>query len=394
MMIRKRKKELIRLIKKYRQGKANPQEIAFLETYYEYFRKEAKISSELSDSQKESLKQKIFSNIKAEIQEFPEFAVIPLYKRVYFRIAVAAVFLLLLCATAYLYKGNRATREMIQAQTKQVKNDVAPGGNKAVLTLADGSRIILDSAADGALTIQGNSRVIKLNDGRLAYNATGDETRQIFYNTISTPHGGQYEVILPDGTHVWLNSVSSLRFPTAFTGNSRQVELTGEGYFEVTHNAAQPFTVVVNHVKVNVLGTKFNVMGYADEEAIKTTLVEGSVKVFLSGDPESVIIKPGQQARLNYGDHKFKVVNPDMEEVLSWKNGEFRFRETNIKTIMRQIARWYNVEIEYKGDLSEVVLSGVMPKKQYASQLLEVLGKVGKIHFVLDNKKIIVGTGK
>lgn len=394
-MIKKRKKELIRLVSKYRQGKASLQEITFLENYYEYLGKEAKISLDLSDSQKESLRHKIFSNIQAECQAIPQSPVYPLYKRVYFRAAVAAIFLLLSGATIYLYKykENGRAHKIAQVPIKQSKNDVPPGGNKALLTLADGRTIVLDSAANGFLAQQGNTHIIKLNDGRIIYNSATAHKGSTLYNTISTPKGGQYEVVLPDNTRVWLNSVSSLKFPTVFTGINRRVELTGEGYFEVYHDVSHPFTVMVNKMEVNVLGTKFNVMGYADEEYVKTTLVQGRVRVN-SGPGNGMIIWPGQQARFNLNKDdvaRFEIIrNPDLEEVLSWKNGEFRFNEMGIKTIMRQIERWYNVEVEYKGELPDVHLSGVIPKKEYVSQLLGSLETAGKVHFVIEGRKIIV----
>jgi ferric-dicitrate binding protein FerR (iron transport regulator) len=314
----------------------------------------------------------------------------------------AAVVLFMVFTAGYLLVTIKG-KDIQQVEIKKVEElskPIVPGGDKAVLTLADGSQIVLDSAQAGMLTQQGGTRIIKLNNGRVAYNINHEEhnvNSAPAYNTITTPRGGQYNIVLSDGTEVWLNSASTLRFPAVFTAASREVFLTGEGYFEVKHQLLgngnkKPFIVQVNQgsrnsVQVTVLGTKFNIMGYGDEETIKTTLVEGSVQA--TGNSDKVLIKPGQQAGLNNNDNHFKVSNPDLREVLAWKNGEFRFKETNIRDIMRQLARWYDVDLEFRGDVNDITLSGVMPKKENIRQLLEVLETTGRVHFEINGNKVI-----
>jgi ferric-dicitrate binding protein FerR (iron transport regulator) len=289
---------------------------------------------------------------------------------------------------------------VVQEKPKsQLKNDVLPGGNKAVLTLGNGATIILDSAHTGALAQQGNTQVVKLNNGQLLYNHTaknGENSLTIdhsplTYNTLSTPRGGQYQLVLPDGSTVWLNAASSIRFPTAFTGNERNVEITGEAYFEVKKNAAMPFTVKMNNgASVQVLGTHFNINAYDDEETIKTTLLEGSVKI--TKDAALAIIRPGEQATLSHKSQtsqNIPVQKVDVEEVMAWKNGAFQFGGATIETVMRQISRWYDVEVEYKGNIS-LHFAGTISRNVNISQVLEMLEKAGGIKTTIKGNKVIV----
>ncbi|MDR3712990.1 MAG: FecR domain-containing protein [Puia sp.] len=306
--------------------------------------------------------------------------------------SVAAVILLaMLGSLAYFFAGHKHPSPPPVATGRQVG---APGSNKAFLTLADGSIVTLDSVQNGTLPDQGNSRVVKLDSGILAYHTTDNPGGEPVYNLITTPRGGQYRIVLPDGTRAWLNSASSLRFPTSFSGKERAVTLTGEGYFEVTRNPSMPFVVAVGAMKVNVLGTGFNIMAYADEAAVKTTLAEGSVQI-VSGNNRA-LLKPGQQAQLSAGDNnpaggRIRVIDDaDVEEVLAWKNGRFQFNETNIESIMRQVGRWYDVDIEYRGDLSGIELSGAISRKEYAAQLLELLEATKRVRFATEGGKIIV----
>ncbi|SEP12871.1 FecR family protein [Niastella yeongjuensis] len=307
---------------------------------------------------------------------------------------LAAAAVLLLLGTGTFMWLNRSTippkPPVVQEQPKnELKNDVLPGGNKALLTLGNGTTIILDSAHPGTLTQQGNTRVVKLNDGQLLYNeAAKSGTPPLTYNTLSTPRGGQYQLVLPDGSTVWLNAASSIRFPTAFTGNERNVEITGEAYFEVKKNAAMPFTVKMNNgTAVKVLGTQFNINAYDDEETIKTTLLEGAVKI--TKKAESAIIKPGEQASVSQSSNNIPVLTADLEEVMAWKNGSFQFNGATIETVMRQISRWYDVEVEYKGKIS-LHFAGAISRNVNISQVLEMLEKAGGIKTSITGKKVIV----
>lgn len=266
-----------------------------------------------------------------------------------------------------------------------------PGSNKAILRLPDGREIILDNLANGNVAVQGGVTIIKADSGAIAYMGTGDNVQ---YHTLSTPRGGQFQLTLPDGSQVWLNSASSIRYPTAFTGTERRVELTGEGYFEIAPNAAKPFAVKAGRLDVHVLGTGFNIMAYADENAIRTTLVSGSVKV--EAGEATAVLTPGVQASLDTEGQTFRTSRPDLAEVLAWKNGQFRFSRTGIKEIMRQVARWYNVEVTYKGNVDNIEFQGILSRKVTAQALLETLEATGEVHFEIkgDHISVIPGARK
>jgi transmembrane sensor len=277
--------------------------------------------------------------------------------------------------------------------------DLLPGSNKAILTLANGSKIILDNAGNGNIATQQNAVISKTQNGQVVYNAgriaedlTASSTqiidKVIATNIIATPRGGQYQVVLPDGTKVWLNAASSLKFPIAFTGNERNVELTGEAYFEVAKNAAKPFFVKTSTQTVEVLGTHFNINSYTDEQATKTTLLEGSVKVIGNYGKLMVKLTPGEQAVNNTGGINV-VHNADIDEAVAWKNGKFLFTNTNLQTIMRQLSRWYDVDVEYRGTVNEKHYNGRISRNVPVSQIFQIL-KTSGINFTINGRKIIV----
>jgi len=300
---------------------------------------------------------------------------------------VAAAVLFLSAGTWLLTnQGLKIHQEM--AKNKAV--GMLPVGNGALLTLADGSEVVLNDAKKGLLKSEKGLRILKSNKEEITYSNTGsagaaDITR---YNTITTLKGGQYHITLPDKTNVWLNAASSLKFPLSFSAKNRTVILSGEGYFEVSRDTNRPFIVKVNDMQVNVLGTHFNVMAYNDEGTVETTLVKGSVQ--LSNHGEHVVLKPGQQGRLSQQSEKFTISRPRIDQIMAWKNGEFRFENTEIGTIMRQLSRWYDLSVVYKGDISEVKLSGVLSRKEEVSQLLEILEATHKVHFDIKGNKITV----
>ena len=336
-------------------------------------------------------REKIFSNI---FSATPVHA-LPRKRIIGWRTAAAALVILLAGSLIYLYLPRHSAQQLADRSPKNRKEDRAPGGNKAILTLADGSNIVLDSAHNGALTQQGNSKVIKLNNGQLAYqsgaggkmSAGGQMLANVQYNTIATPRGGQYQVVLPDGTKVWLNAASSLKFPTAFAGDRRRVELTGEAYFEVAKNAALPFIVHSSGSDVEVLGTSFNVNAYDDEETIRTTLLEGSVNV--SGGVGHTLLKPGQQAQLDRKGDLRLVADANTEEAIAWKNGYFQFDDAGIRVVMRQLSRWYDVEVSYEGPVPDRQFGGQMPRGVNLSEVLHILEE-SNVHFRIEGKKLIV----
>jgi transmembrane sensor len=307
---------------------------------------------------------------------------IPLFKRKWFQVAAAAI---LLFGVFTFYKLGLSKNDIKQQVAKTNSEDIAPGSNKAVLTLADGSQIVLDSAANGNLTKQGNTTIIKL-DGKLAYSASGNNG-EVLYNTISTPKGGMYQIVLSDGSKVWLNASSSLRFPTAFTGKQRNVELSGEAYFEIEKNALMPFNVAVSEMNVQVLGTHFNVMAYNEESEIKTTLLEGAVKV--TKGSAVALLKPGKQASLD-NSGAIKITDAEIEKDLAWKNGMFFFENTGIKTIMQQLNRWYDADISYQGNVTNRRFTGQISRYINLSGVLKMLELTGDIPFKIEGKKILV----
>lgn len=300
--------------------------------------------------------------------------------------SAAAVFILL-AAGLYFYVSRLVPAPIEEQQTIA---GVVPGGNKAVLTLADGSTIVLDQAKNGRLASEGNTSINKTANGELKYETLKTDAEgtgiTLAYNKISTPKGGQYHVILPDGTGVWLNALSSIKFATVFTGRERNVEITGEAYFEVKANAARPFIVKAGETSIRVLGTHFNVMAYGDEASINTTLLEGKVKVF-SGKNAGILM-PGQQAVTTTG--KLDVVNVDVEEAIAWKKGYFYFKDTDMKTVMRQISRWYDVDVEYRGNGSETAFSGKLYRNVNIAKVLEMLSYF-KIDYKITDSKLHKG---
>jgi ferric-dicitrate binding protein FerR (iron transport regulator) len=279
-------------------------------------------------------------------------------------------------------------KETAKAETnhQRFKNDVSPGGDKATLILADGSTIVLDETQNGTIAQQGNSKIIKL-DGKLSYDPTNKNSREIVYNTISTPKGGQYQLELPDGSQVWLNATSSIHFPTSFTGTERRIEITGEAYFEIAKNPNMPFIVTVSNSEVQVLGTHFNINAYNDEDNVKTTLLEGSVRFV--NDSSVNILKPGQQAQLTKEGTTKVVSDVNVDNVVAWKNGLFDFENASIETVMRQLSRWYDVEIEYKGKTDDLFIAE-MRRNIKLSDALKALELTGKVKFDIQDKKIIV----
>ncbi len=310
-------------------------------------------------------------------------------RKLQWKYLAAASVLICILIGGYFWNNLEKKKDIAKTTTTNNKNDVQPGTEKAVLTLADGTKITLDNTANGAIAQQGNTVVMK-EDGLLAYNVDQAKSqKEILYNTLTTAKGEEYKsLVLADGTKVWLNSVSSIRFPTSFITNERIVEITGELYFEVAKNLSKPFKVRVNGMEVKVLGTHFNVNAYSDEAVIKTTLLEGSVKV-VNGKSLAILI-PGQQAQVSK-DGKMNVESSvDMDEVTAWKNGRFQFSGAGIEEVMRQIGRWYDVEIEYEGKPKEQHFRGGISRNVEASKVFKMLETTEAIKFRIDGKKIIV----
>lgn len=301
------------------------------------------------------------------------------------RIAVAASILVLL-SSGVVYWFVKSRLESGRDYQATSRNDVpAPNGDNTVLTLGDGSRIVLDSMNVGKLATQGKTNINKTSKGQIVYAPlNGTPSAEILMNTLSTSYGGLSKVVLPDGTTVWLNSLSSLRFPTIFSGKNREVDLTGEAYFEIAPNKNKPFHVRVNGTEINVLGTHFDVMAYSNEKEQKITLLEGSVKV--SAGSQYSTLNPGQQARIG---GTLQVVNePDPDQTIAWVGGKFKFHAENIESIMRQLERWYNIEAVFEGRPA-IELSGSISKTKNLSEVLHLL-KLSGVNCSIEGRRVIV----
>lgn len=402
------RRKFIRLIQKYLTGKASPEEEQFIEAYYESFDASTDQSQIESDEEKELLKQEMRAAIwqridQAELQ--PQR--IPLVKRLWFRSAMAAAVVVLVCIPVYYFIiKTPAPKQVVQANNKPAapKNDALPGGNKATLTLADGTVVDLDNAANGTIATEGKTIVKKREDGELEYSEshsplTTDHSPS--YNVLSTPNGGQYFLELPDGSKVWLNAASSIRYPTAFNSKERLVELTGEAYFDIKKNQNIPFRVHFTSSSkdggdregvIEVMGTQFNVNAYNDESTIRTTLLEGKVKI-ASSDKNTAILLPGQQAQIkntSIGNGHIRVIDDvDTEEAIAWKNGLFYFDNVDIQAIMRQLARWYKVQVIFKGKIPARRFAGQVSRSSNLSQVLKIL-ELSKIHFTIEGDVVTV----
>jgi len=415
------------LIIKHLKGTLSPSEQQQLDVWLVASPENRALFNELTDEQQmnETLaaytedKKAIWSKI---IEQAPELHETPVYRMRWTRYAaIASILLLVTVGTWYYYNIHGKQPDVAKSHQSPYKNDVAaPQSNQATLTLADGKVIKLDEAGNGALAKEGVMQVMKKDEGTLEYE-TADGNRQSAtgssqptYNTITTGKGSRYKIVLADNSIVWLNAASSLKYPTVFTGPERIVELNGEGYFEVAKGTSPqpspggegerkiqkwPFRVKVNGMVVDVLGTHFNIQSYTNESAIKTTLLEGSVRVTAATGTQlatagSRLLKPGQQATLPYplqDNHSIEVGAADTEEAVAWKDDLFVYNNAKIETIMREVARWYDVEVEYEGARPDDRFNTMgVPRHVPLSQLLKMLELTDKVKFAIEAKRVIV----
>ncbi|MBO9631561.1 MAG: DUF4974 domain-containing protein [Chitinophagaceae bacterium] len=388
------------LIEKYLHDTASPEEEAELMQWYRSSNDHPVEWPVSHAGEPEEIRARMLGKLKNAIHSNSR--VIPFYRKRSWQIA-ASVLLLAGVSTWVLLKKNISgnTEPTIIAGT--TTSPILPGGNKATLTLGDGSTIILDTAGNTTLAEQGATRIIKLNNGQLAYKGVQGQhaDASTLYNTIRTPNGGQYQVILPDGTKAWLNAASVLRFPISFTGNERKVQLSGEAYFEVAQNSKLPFRVLTTDAQeaplgvVEVLGTSFNVNAYHNEPTVRTTLVEGKVRVSAADTNRSqtpVILTQGMQSIVENDQGRggnIRVIRVDTDDVIAWKNGLFNFNNADIKTVMRQLARWYDVEVVYEGNLSNEKFDGEISRNSTLSEVFNIL-ELSAVHFKVEGRKVIV----
>ncbi|WP_436484312.1 FecR domain-containing protein [Chitinophaga sp. ARDCPP14] len=330
---------------------------------------------------------RISRKISEQIPGFDQPIMRPVH-RVHFirRWGWAAAAALLLAGSTYLLVMNKKDQSPTIASRVA---DITPGSQGAILTLADGRQVVLDSLTSGVVAQQNGSSIV-LSDGKLKYDPSGEAVSDIQYNKMTTPKGRQFQLTLPDGTKVWLNAASSIRYPTAFAGKERKVEIYGEACFEVAKDANKPFRVNVNNkASIEVLGTLFNVNAYENEKTINTTLLDGSVKVI--NEPASVILKPGQQAQIsNTPGGKIAIVNkPDIEKIMAWKSGLFNFEGANLEEVMRQLERWYNIDVVYENGIPDIQFMGEMSRQISLTDLLEILRRT-EVDFRVEGRKLIV----
>lgn len=370
-------KDLENLFERYTNGEATPEERALVETWYltNGNKTTDPVPEQVLADQQESLKE-LLSQINP-------------VRRLWPRIAAAASILLFIGLSGWYLLLHKRIPVNQYANNAIARKQIVPGGNKAIITLSDGTNITLGDKKTGRLATQGSTQIDQTRDGEINYSQAGPSDNKpsdaLMYNTASTPRGGQYELVLSDDTKVWLNASSSIRFPVVFRGNERRVQITGEAYFEVAHNAAMPFRVEARGQTVEVLGTHFNVNAYDDEASVKTTLLEGSVKV--TAQSGSTTIKPGEQADLK--DGKLSVNEVDVDDVVAWKNGYFSFKDDDLRAVMRQISRWYNVDITYDGNIPQRKFSGEIARNTNISQMLDILS-FKKIHYKISGDQITI----
>lgn len=362
------------LLKKYREGTCTEEEKALLESWYQTY--EASDLKEIPQHIREEHLNQVWQSLpvhERKVRRMP-----------WLQLTAAAVLLIAFGITLYLFLNKPVTGH---AGTQQVAdNTITPGSNKAILTLNDGRQISLTDAANGHIADEAGITVTKKANGQLLYTISeSGPNNAVIFNTIKTPRGGQYQIALPDGTKVWLNAATSLRFPTRFSETERIVYLDGEAYFEVAHNKSSPFKISLNGQQVEVLGTHFNVMAYKDEGNIKTTLLEGSVK--LTAPVGSILLEPGQQGYI--AQSAFIREQVDVSIVTAWKDGLFKFNGIDLHTLMRQISRWYDIEIEYEPGVKNDVVFGSISRTSDLSTLLHIL-ELGGVHFRLNGRTLIV----
>ncbi|MBB2149075.1 FecR family protein [Pedobacter gandavensis] len=376
------------LLEKYKAGNCTDAEKAMVETWYLDFQKEGAALTNIElEGATDRIQERLFLHIEAEEPVVKKRTLWP-------RIAAAAAVILVSGMAVYIYSNQNPTvnPEALAAANYGAKSPILPGGNKAILTLANGQEISLDEAGNGKLAEQSGITITKTKDGQLVYTvsaAANTNAVKTGMNTIATPKGGQYQINLPDGTKVWLNAASSLRYPTAFAGEAREVSLTGEAYFEVAQSQpAKSFKVATSSQTVEVLGTHFNINAYSDEPSTKTTLLEGAVKVWSKDKADrALILKPGQQAALT--ESQLHVNYGKEEEAVAWKHGVFKFKDADLQSVMRSVARWYDLEVSYEGTLPDRQFSGEIDRNSNLSQVLDILSFF-KVHFSVHGKQIIV----
>jgi ferric-dicitrate binding protein FerR (iron transport regulator) len=369
------------LLEKYKKGNCTAAELALLESWYLI---EDNQTTEITIEDLDNAKNKIWATLPVQNSTKNKLTKHWLSLPFNFNtIAAAAIITICLSFSLYFY----INKQQAVSTIAKMQTSIVPGSNKAVLTLADGTTINLNKANNGTLANQPGAKIVSTNDGSLVYkNNTLTKSEEIQYNLLTIPRGGYYTITLIDGTKVWLNSESSLKYPTDFVGNERLVTLTGEAYFEVAHLNDKPFKVIANNQTVEVLGTHFNINSYKDENVIATTLLQGSVKVSTAN--KTLILNPGQQANVFNNNITLKTVNTD--EVIAWVNNDFVFENEELGSIMRKIARWYDVDVICPTKMQNMQFSGSISRTKNINQVLKIMDLTETVNFKFEGRRITV----
>jgi transmembrane sensor len=402
-MDRIQREQFLKILEKYRVGNASAEEMDFLDTYYRVFGLRPDYTSGMEEGKRIILKEDLKNSINENISTYRK-ATIQKGKRTIYKWSISVAATLIICGLCFFYYPQKIESYQVIKSVKKdssiiskievaPEDDIVPGGNKAVLTLANGKKINLTDVNIGTLAEQSNVQIAKIADGQLVYNVLLDQKviddQKNQNNTIETPRGGRYQMRLPDGTNVWLNSASRLTFPSSFSSLSkRKVELSGEAYFEVAKDKSRPFVVKTILQEVEVLGTHFNISSYEDESYVKTTLIEGSVKIVAKNGSDK-ILKPGQQSVLTADNITVENISQG-QQALAWKNDQFVFESNDIQYVMRMISRWYNVEVEYVGTIPENRFGGAISKFENISEVLKSLESTGRVKFKIEGRRILV----
>ena len=395
----KHSEQISRLLFKYLQGKLTVDEARRLEQWKQQSEENRLFFEELSKgvasrqletdhTLPKNLEERIFSKISTQVPELKG-GVVRMRHHWWKYAASAAAVLVLIVSGFFMLSRQRPQQTIAKVQVEEIKTQdvAAPDANYASITLADGSTVDLSKSADGTLASQGKMELIKTEDGLIVYKAaTGKTGNTIQWNTLTNPKGSNViGMVLEDGTKVWLNAGSSLTYPVAFIGNERKVSITGEAYFEVAKNKLKPFRVTRDKMEVEVLGTHFNVNAYGDQQFVKVTLLEGSVKV--NNGSKTGLLKPGQQARVDDDINVRSDVNVD--QVMAWKNGYFSFDKATATEVMQELARWYNIEVVYEGDVPDEEFGGELRRNSKLSSVLKILEKSG-VNFRIEGNRVTV----
>lgn len=383
------KTSIKKLLRKYRAGTCSADEIIVLESWY--LSKARETGDEIDEVSLMLAQQRIEESIKKNTGiSLRSNKIVRLWPR----IAAAASILIFLCTGFYFLIHKRSVKQT----TRTANYDVAPGDNRAILT-TNGKRIVLDETKSGLIVNHGNLAITKASDGLVVYRSTSAGNRAgsvMLYDTLTIPRGGQHQLLLADGTKIWLDADTKFRYPEQFTGKERLVELiSGEAYFEVVHNSAKPFRVKVKNQVIEDLGTHFNINAYDDESAIRTTLVEGSIRLKLNmpssvSGKKDVVLEPGQQAIVGSGMSTLTLKAVDTEEALAWKNGYFRFNNEKIQSVMRKLSRWYDIDVQFAGKTSDEGYYGHISRYKNISEVLKMLEQTKGIHFKIEGRRVTV----